>query len=188
MPGTGKWRDRNVTKLHCPHIWLYFGDPHLASVTINTLILWHSSFMMVITGIIISRHFPDQNHGKAVCTWFLSLCIDSITMLSYWVSNSSIFFIATRTSVLLLHHKEATRAYQRLCWCVRAFLLAQLLILWQEYTLAYGYNIFYHAGILLCTDSSLCTEFWVFASCDFLKCACAIMVSIAQGLCKLCNS
>lgn len=76
---------------------------------------------------------------------------------------------------------------------VCAFLLVQLLILWLEYTLAYGYNIFYHARILprpsvrLCTDSSLCAEFWVFAGCDFLKCACTIMVSIAQGLCKLCN-
>ena len=41
-PGTGKWRDRDVTKPHRPRTWLDNGDPHPASVTKNTLIWWHS--------------------------------------------------------------------------------------------------------------------------------------------------
>ena len=30
--------------IHCPHTWLDNEDPHPASITKNTLILWHSSF------------------------------------------------------------------------------------------------------------------------------------------------
>ena len=146
--------------------------------------------MIVITGIIISRHFPIRIMVRQyIFKWNLSLCIDGITMLSYWVSNSSIFLISTRTSVLLLHHKEATQVYQRLCWCVHSYLhnswscgKSILLLMVVTSFIMLGYCL------RLCTHSSLCAEFWVFAGCVFLKCACAITVSIARGLSKLCNN